>query len=233
MKSKTLTLSLILLFYFVTIANGQWSTGTDIYSTNSGNVGIGTSTPGAKLDVWGNMLFLGGAHQFYFNSAATFDPTKAGIRNNQGNAVFNAKNNGRIYLNRDVNADVWIESSPDGVNDIEVAAFLANGNVGIGTTTPKAKLAVNGDVLAQKVTVSLTNLPDYVFNNHYPLLSLDSLKRYIQLNHQLPDVPTADSVARTGLKSGRQPGDPAEKGGGIDAVCPAATEGTGRTQGRQ
>src|SRR5688572_33188647 len=56
---------LLLSFSIGSHLNAQWSIGTDIYNTNSGNVGIGLTTPTAKLDVVGsiktsNGLVIGG-----------------------------------------------------------------------------------------------------------------------------------------------------------------------------
>ena len=124
----------------------QWSTsGTTIYNANTGNVGIGTSTPNAKLEVDGNLLFLpSSTGQMYIVNGITVDNTKSGIRCNSGGIVFNSANNGKLFLNRDTYSDTWIESSPDGVNNIEIATFKANGYVGIGTTTPRTTLDLNG-----------------------------------------------------------------------------------------
>src|SRR5687768_14774238 len=53
MKKLNMLLVALSVTYF---ANAQWATnGNNIYSTNTGNVGIGTSTPAVKLDVKGNI----------------------------------------------------------------------------------------------------------------------------------------------------------------------------------
>jgi hypothetical protein len=43
---------------------------------------------------------------------------------------------------------------------------------------------------------------DYVFDKDYKLLSLDSVASFINQNHHLPDVPSANEVAQNGLKIG-------------------------------
>jgi hypothetical protein len=80
----------------------------------------------------------------------------------------------------------------------------ANGNVGIGTaTTGSSKLAVEGAITARKVIVTQANpFPDYVFDKNYRLSSLASVDQYIKAHHHLPDIPSADSVARNGLDLG-------------------------------
>ncbi len=137
-----------LLFFLLchSVTNAQWTVSSNnIYSNNTGNVGIGTSTPNAKLEVDGNLLLLPpSAGQMYIVNGTTVDNTKSGIRSTTGGIVFNSANNGKLFFNRDTYSDTWIESSPDGVNNIEIATFKANGNVGIGTTTPRTTLDVNG-----------------------------------------------------------------------------------------
>lgn len=77
-----------------------------------------------------------------------------------------------------------------------------SGNVGIGTTNPQAKLAVNGDIFSKKVKVTQTGWPDYVFDSIYRLRSLSQLEQYIQENKHLPDVPSASEVEKNGLDLG-------------------------------
>jgi len=80
-----------------------------------------------------------------------------------------------------------------------------SGVVGIGTTTVPTgyTFAVNGSGIATSFTVqSYANWPDYVFKSNYRLPSLNNVKAYIDQNHHLPDVPSAEQVAKDGLNLG-------------------------------
>jgi hypothetical protein len=79
-----------------------------------------------------------------------------------------------------------------------------NGNVGIGTTAPDAKLAVKGTVHANEVKVDLNGAvaPDYVFNSDYNLLSLEEIKTYIDQHKHLPEVPSAKEMEANGVQLG-------------------------------
>ena len=96
-----------------------------------GNVGIGTDDPTAKLDVAGNLRVTG------FKL----------IDNNQGP--------GKL-LQSDANGNAtWADPPPtdDGdwtVNGDDIYRNVENGNVGIGTDDPTAKLDVGGKVKAQE-----------------------------------------------------------------------------------
>jgi hypothetical protein len=78
------------------------------------------------------------------------------------------------------------------------------GNVGIATAnTYGYKLAVNGNVICEKVVVKQkNNWPDYVFNSDHQLPSLTELEQYIRQHRHLPDVPSAEEVGKNGLDLG-------------------------------
>lgn len=74
------------------------------------------------------------------------------------------------------------------------------GNVGIGTTQPDAKLTVNGTIHSKEVKVDTSiPVPDYVFEPTYKLSPLSELKTYIEINHHLPEIPSAAEINKNGL----------------------------------
>ncbi len=77
----------------------------------------------------------------------------------------------------------------------------SNGNVGVGTTNPSEKLAVNGNILAKKVRVS-QNWADYVFDPAYLLKPLAEVDNFIQANKHLPGMPSAKEIEAKGLDLG-------------------------------
>ncbi len=78
--------------------------------------------------------------------------------------------------------------------------YNRDGNVGIGTWDPMAKLAVDGNILAKEIKVKTDiSVPDYVFEPDYELNSLDYIADYVKKNKHLPEIPSAKEIKRDGL----------------------------------
>jgi len=99
---------------------------------------------------------------------------------------FKASDNGAISFTRQGDAiSLYINGS---------------GQVGIGTSEPGSfDLAVDGMVGSREVQVTATSpFPDYVFADTYELMSLKTLKNYIEENNHLPNIPSAAEVEAKG-----------------------------------
>lgn len=80
--------------------------------------------------------------------------------------------------------------------------YLQNGNLGLGTTNPTERLSVNGNIRAKQIKVEAANWPDYVFASNYKKMPLPELEQFITKNKHLPEIPSAQQVAKEGVELG-------------------------------
>src|SRR3989344_4862285 len=118
---------------------------------SQGNVGIGTTSPGAKLDVVGNIMLSGGNRLITADSSDGADNRYLAISgggsaiSSRGSYIYfqgneDASNPGKLILaaGNVATGDIVFRT---GADDPKVT-ILANGNVGIGTTSPGTPLHV-------------------------------------------------------------------------------------------
>ncbi|NOW99182.1 hypothetical protein [Mucilaginibacter sp. SG564] len=188
---KKLFLSLSLFLSFSSLVHAQWLTnGTNIYNSNTGNVGIGTQTPSAKLSLG---IPTGNKKLFIYDSGAD----ASGF----GQGLFEFRIFGAASSTNHISFGKY-DLPNDGFS--EQMRLDNAGNLFIGTTDPKGyKLAVNGSVIATSVTVkAVGNWPDYVFKKDYQLPSLQEIKAYIDQHQHLPEIPSEEQIAKEGLNLG-------------------------------
>lgn len=81
-----------------------------------------------------------------------------------------------------------------------------NNWVSIGTTVPKPgyELSVDGQIVCEELLVeNSADWPDYVFDENYPLKSLEEVEAHIKERKHLPGIPTAEEVAKNGISVGK------------------------------
>ncbi len=187
-----------------TNAYGVYQDGANANNYLAGNLGIGISAPTNNLHIKNNtdhasvmVEAAAGKNSFLnFTETTTSGPSfpKAGIYWEAGSSTFNMST----------------------YNGSDLALNENGGNVGIGTSSPSAKLevagtskftgdmAVDGKIESTKVKVTQTpgNWPDYVFRPGYNLLSLSQVESFINKNGHLPNVPKAEVVEKEGQDVG-------------------------------
>lgn len=80
-----------------------------------------------------------------------------------------------------------------------------DGRLSVGTATPATGylLSVNGKIISEEVRVELdVNWPDYVFKPGYKLPSLKQVENFIQKNHHMQGIPSAQQVKNEGIELG-------------------------------
>ena len=128
---------------------GLWlESGNDIYNSNSGNVGIGTTTPQRVLDVnvGGNSgvgASFAGAISAGEYQGIHFGYSEAGNANYRKSALVFERDDASIG---DATGKIHILNNASGSGSATLAdsrvTILKTGNVGIGTTSPGAKLDI-------------------------------------------------------------------------------------------
>lgn len=151
----------------------------------SGDIGIGTASPGAAMHVYGT----DGNTQLKVEEAS---PTSAGrtmlhlanngvvklkLENSRASAPWNivARTDGKIYFNDESDASQELEISPDG--DLTIA----------GTLTVR-----NGQA-------DQTTYPDFVFQPDYKLMELGELSDFVSTHRHLPEIPSAAAMSSEGI----------------------------------
>jgi len=170
-----------------------------IFNLAGGNVGVGTANPLAKLEIRGGNILVRNsanvdnessimiAHSINITSYDTFGTSVRTITQSAGNNTY-----GMQFFTQ--------ESYLTG--QTEKLRIQGNGNVGIGTINPDAKLAVNGTIHSKEVKVDMTGWSDFVFKKGYNLPTLEQVEKHIFKNGHLENIPSEKEVLENGINLG-------------------------------
>lgn len=191
-------------------------------------VGIGTKGPTEKLTVFGehrNSLIQihstgDGSRQsadlYLWASEPGESYTGTGIGNNIKNyngtsfPLMDTSRGGSFIrlLDNEINFNL-VDNIGTRVRSMTLAS---NGNVGIGSVNPDAKLTVKGRIHAEEVKVDLAVPADYVFEKYYSgksilkpeytMLTIEEIETFTQKNNHLPGIPSAKEIQEKGLNVG-------------------------------
>ena len=177
--------------------------GTDVMTLKTtGNVGIGTTNPAAKLHVTGT-VYLSSAISIG-RSGGQFDEIGYNIGFTGTNDTYTYRlTNPAASIRMGLYGAIEFRTAPSGTAGASLTLtermkILQNGNVGIGTTSPTHKLDVRGVIRANEVIVNTAGA-DFVFADDYRLPSLKEVEQFIIENKHLPDIAPADSMIQNGI----------------------------------
>ena len=171
----------------------------------SGNIGIGTETPVEAVDV----LRAGAAASRFQLTSETDDPVNAPQfiqrRARSGPSAVQSGDNLGFFSFRGHTGSGYsftkaliVAQATEGwtpsANGTQIAfATTPNGSTSpssVMTFTNDGRLIINGQQL---------NVPDYVFDESYDIMSLDELRAFIRDHRHLPGVPSANEVNSDGF----------------------------------
>jgi len=185
-----------------------------------GNLGIGINVLVAKLDIRGDVYRSNVGYGVIYPTLNIFYNEQPAVGVGAvialgGKTGLTTPEYGFAYLlggkenNSSYAGYFAINTVSDGINSDEVYSanyerfrIASNGNVGIGTTSPREKLSVNGHIRAKEIKVETSGWPDYVFEEGYDVGNLKALESYIKANKRLPDMPTAKEIEANGIELG-------------------------------
>ncbi|MFO7790831.1 MAG: hypothetical protein R6V32_09685 [Bacteroidales bacterium] len=156
-----------------------------VMTVRDGNVGVGTNSPENRLHVERGVSATG-VHDY--------DKYAAFINNGGGSGA-------GLRIKAGSNSDDGYPLLVQNNYDEDILVVSSRGKVGIGTAEPVYKLDVCGTAHFNKVIVE-SGWCDYVFEEEYDLMPLETLDAFVKANKHLPGIPTEAEVLENGVDLG-------------------------------
>lgn len=167
---------------------------------NTGNIGIGNVSPVDKLVVTGAIRSNVGGTQGYGSFGGGF---VAYDQDNGGNHLFSLTRQSNNLSVSSFDGIGFCANTNSPSNNYQL--FInRDGNVLIAKTSQTNtayKLDINGNARANAIVVNTTGA-DFVFDRKYSLPNLSDVKGYIEMNHHLPQIPSAEEMKKNGMDVG-------------------------------
>ncbi len=160
---------------------------------STGDVGIGTTTPGAALQIIKNSSYSSPLLKLEYgwdkpDLISVYRSNYKMVTLGNGGGTYS---HGVMELFNDSENEAKIKFSASPFVD----SYINTGNLGIGTTATNGyKLAVNGSLFATSVKVRISLWSDFVFKPSYQLMPLSEVAVYIKEHGHLPGVPAEKDI---------------------------------------
>jgi len=184
---------------FIQLVNDDIRIGTNISNTNGKFIVRTKGVDRFSIDDDGNGSFGNGitGGNILMNGLTSSGLTLQANNETQG---FIQATEDALQIYRTSPGVVRIRANSDGMY------FHSNGHIKIGGGPAYATgylLSVEGKLIATEVTaLPYVNWPDYVFEKDYYLKPLSEVKKFIEQNKHLPNIPPAAEVEKTGIQLG-------------------------------
>jgi hypothetical protein len=164
----------------------QYGTARTVMTVKDENVGIGTEDPETSLEVHHGTLRVSGGQsfgqdyaRFVVDPGGSYEHRLMELRNDQQGEIMVVNGNGKVGIGI---------NTPDYTLDIDGNSRISN------------DLKVCQNVFADELIATAPDWCDFVFDEEYELMSIDSLKRFIETNKHLPDIQKGELIEQNGLK---------------------------------
>ena len=180
---------------------GIWENGNPMFSilNTTGNVGVSTTDPISSFQVQDGCTkaSIGEADGQDLNFGTSYLGFNAARSSSRQWTVSNdSQHNGGGVIYSNILGEIYFAPiASTGTTDQTLSDTDIKNKITF-------RVSADGTTYAKKIKVELTGWPDYVFKPTYTLMPLTDVKSYIDKNHHLPDMPSAEKVEKEGLDLG-------------------------------